>query len=61
VAELPDSDVAVLKQFADKIASDMAICRKTGRVIDDVADLIEEYRSEERKRLYHQLFGEDPL
>jgi hypothetical protein len=60
-AALPAREAKILTEFADKVADMVGTCKRTGRVIDGAAELIDGYQPEDRKALYRQLFNEEPI
>jgi hypothetical protein len=59
-ADLPPQDAAILGKFADEVADIDQECRRTGRPTDKAIKLIDARGSEERRMLYHRLFGREP-
>src|SRR5262249_23333373 len=57
---LPKKHVAILVKFADRVADLVENMKETGRVSDEMADLIDSRKPEELKVLYRKLFKTDP-
>jgi len=57
---LPNKHEAILQEFADRVSALVEASKATGRISEDMADLIDSHPPDDLRILYRKLFKTEP-